>query len=191
MNKTILIDLDITLFNTDEMWFKWLDERGVCSRLSLIDDQINSEVSYDISKYFTLPEDVKPFDFWSEGTTYEDCQIHPHAVDVITQLYKAGFKIIFCTYCMQCGVQFENKSARIAKEFSHIDYSFVATKDKGVVKCDYFIDDRHSFINQTDAKGILYSSPYEQDEPLTKEVITIESWLDIEQYFIDEILENF
>lgn len=181
MKMTIAIDLDITLYLTGTHWREWLIEKCDGCKASYEDSYW---IDYDLRTYFNLPEGLNGFEFWSEPETYENCTIKEGAVEVIEELYNKGFEIVFVSYCMGCPDQIKHKIKRLKKDFPFLlpeDFHFVATKSKGLVKCDYLIDDRNVFLNQTagDVINLKMESRYAQDEPLKKEVIDVRDWEEV------------
>ena len=182
MNKKVIaIDCDLVIYQTDRLWWKWLVEKcGGCK-----DSYEDSYwIDYDLRTYFDLPKGLNGMEFWSEPETYENCEIKEGAVDVIKGLYNEGFVIVFVSYCMGCPDHIKHKMKRLKKDFPFLlpeDFHFVATKSKGLVKCDYLVDDRNTFLNQTsgDMIGFKMETRYTQDEPLQKEIIDVDSWDEI------------
>ena len=189
----ILIDLDLTLFNTDWLWHSYLYDR--CKKRDsqrFIEDYNHNQVSYNLLEYFEFPRWVNGFDFWKEPDTYKNCNIHDNAVEVIKHLYEAGCQIIFCSHCMNCIDQIKYKSERLTLEFHDIDYVFIPLHDKGLVKADIFIDDRNSFLNMAseDVMLIKYDTPYTQDEILERNHSVVKNWLEIEDLICNYLEEN-
>lgn len=191
MKKIIAIDLDITLYLTGTHWMEWLIEK--CGDPTNLEED-SYWIDYDLRKYFNLPKGLNGFEFWSEPETYENCKVKEGAVEVIEELYNKGFEIVFVSYCMGCPDQIKHKMKRLKKDFPFLlpeDFHFVATKSKGLVKCDYLIDDRNVFLNQTegDVINLKMESRYTQDEPLKKEVIDVRDWEEILKviYYMEDL----
>jgi len=188
MNKKIIaVDLDLTVYDTGTLWFAWLINK--CKGATKILD-LGNWVDYDLRNYFNLPKGLNGFEFWSEPETYENCEIKKGAEEVIEELYNKGFDIVFVSYCMGCPDQIKHKIKRLKKDFPFLlpeDFHFVATKSKGLVKCDYLVDDRNTFLNQTseDTTCIKMDTRYTQDESLQKEVIDVDSWDEILKVITD------
>ena len=67
---------------------------------------------------------------------------------------------------------------------NQINTSEDASKEKGYVRCDYFIDDRVKYLNQqpNDVKLIKFDTPYIQDESLEpggKWIVKAKDWEEI------------
>lgn len=187
MGKPIIgIDLDITLFDTDEGWREYLVRNSTDFNIAEYRKDVpNDSVEYNLEHYFTLKEGVNGFDYWSDPKTYLDCNIHPNAKRVIQNLYEANCEIVFISYCMGCSDQVKYKIERLKREFDFLlpeDFHFVATKSKGMVNCDILIDDRNEFLNmmREGVKLIKYDSPYIQAEPLLRNHTLCTNWNQIE-----------
>lgn len=190
------IDLDLTIFDTDKGWVEWLHRNSTDHDLSrYMEDLLNDNVDYNLANYFTMKDDVDSFSYWSEESTYADCNIFPHAKRFIQDLYEANCEIIFISYCMGCKDQIGHKIDRLKKEFDFLlpdDFNFVATKKKGTVRCDVLIDDRNTFLNQQpeNVKIIKYYSPYSQEETLDREHTLCKDWYQVEDEVV-KFLEEF
>ena len=180
------IDLDLTIFDTDRGWCEWLYRNSTDHDLSrYMEDLLNDNVDYNLANYFTMKDGVDSFSYWSEESTYEDCNIFPHAKRFIQDLYEANCEIVFISYCMGCKNQIGHKIDRLKKEFDFLlpeDFNFMPARKKGLVKCDLLVDDRNEFLSQMsqDVKLIKYNTPYRQNVPLDREHIVCNNWYQVE-----------
>lgn len=180
------IDLDLTIFDTDKGWMEWLHRNSTDHDLSrYMEDLLNDNVDYNLANYFTMKDGVDSFSYWSEESTYEDCNIFPHAKRFIQDLYEANCEIVFISYCMGCKNQIGHKIDRLKKEFDFLlpeDFNFMPARKKGLVKCDLLVDDRNEFLSQMsqDVKLIKYNTPYRQNVPLDREHIVCNNWYQVE-----------
>ncbi|WNO47324.1 hypothetical protein [Vibrio phage vB_VibM_10AMN] len=192
------IDLDITLFNTDIHWLKWLmlkPNKGF-NRKQYISDSNNNNVEYNLTKYFEGISSEEGFKYWSDPNTYKSCDIHEGAKDVIRNLYEANCEIIFISYCMNCPDQIKYKLKRLKEEFDFMlpeDFNFIPAKKKHLVKCDLLVDDRNSFLQEMDdsVKLIKWESPYIQEVELDKPHTVCKTWVDVETIICDWMEEYY
>lgn len=180
------IDLDLTIFDTDKGWLEWLHRNSINHDLSsYMEDLLNDNVDYNLANYFTMKDGVDSFSYWSEESTYSDCNIVPHAKRFIQDLYEANCEIVFISYCMGCKNQIGNKIHRLKNEFDFLlpeDFNFMPARKKGLVKCDLLVDDRNDFLSQMsqDVKLIKYNTPYRQNVPLDRDYVVCNNWHQVE-----------
>ncbi|BAV80867.1 putative 5'(3')-deoxyribonucleotidase [Vibrio phage RYC] len=193
----VVIDLDLTLYDTDKGWFDWLNH--VCDDFDFVRyqaDLLADKVNYNLSVYFTLPEYLDPFLYWKDKDTYVHCETHRFARNVIKNLYEAGFEIVFCSYCMGCPEQIKYKLTRLKSEFDFLlpdDFNFIPTRKKGLLKgAHIIIDDRNEFLNQfgDDVLKIRYQTPYTQDHVIEGEVVDCSNWNKVEDVICEWMEEN-
>lgn len=192
------IDLDITLFNTDIHWLKWLmlKPNKDFNRKQYISDSDNNKVEYNLTKYFEGISSEGGFEYWSDSNTYKDCAIHEGAKEVIRNLYEANCEIIFISYCMNCPDQIKYKLKRLKEEFDFMlpeDFNFIPAKKKHLVKCDLLVDDRNSFLQEMDdgVKLIKWESPYIQEVEIDKPHTVCKTWVDVETTICDFMEEYY
>lgn len=192
-NKTIAIDIDLTITPSDKGWLEWLKNSSkVFYEDSFNHDLITDKVNYYLPSYFELYEGVEAMDYWAENRTYPSLPILPDAYRVIKELYQAGYTIVFVSFCMDCKTQFENKLKFLQKRFDFLqpdDLTFIPAKKKHFIRCDYIIDDRNTFLQPQpeDVKLIKMKTPYTQCTELTREHTVVNDWNEIEDYFINEL----
>lgn len=186
------IDLDITLFNTDTHWLKWLmiKSNKDFNRKQYVSDSNNNKVEYNLTKYFEDISSEEGFKYWSDPSTYKNCDIHEGAIDVIRNLYEANCEIIFISYCMNCPDQIKYKLKRLKEEFDFMlpeDFNFIPAKKKHLIKCDLLIDDRNSFLQEMSdgVELIKWESPYVQEVELDKPHAVCKTWQEVENAICD------
>ncbi|AUR92281.1 5' nucleotidase [Vibrio phage 1.170.O._10N.261.52.C3] len=177
MSKTIAIDVDLTVCDVTDKWLTWLCERHLFLRAKeYITDLEKEDVHYNLGYYFDIPL-KEALDFWKQVDLYDDVECRKDALVTVEKLYKDfGYKIVFISYCADCGSHAGSKAKMLQRQFSFIKpehFHFCQTKSKGVLReaFDVFVDDRNSFLNQM--KGdVLCLRPhtiYRQDEDLKYE----------------------
>lgn len=185
------IDLDITLFDTDEMWLSWLENesRGKpWNHKKYLEDKLRNDVDYNLTNYFPSISKEDGFKYWSDPLTYKECNIHTGAKNVIKELYQANCEIIFISYCMNCPDQIKYKIERLKDEFDFMmpdDFNFIPAKKKHLVKCDILVDDRNSFLVPMDEGVTLikWDSPYQQEINLDRPHHLCKTWQEVEDVF--------
>ena len=182
----IAVDVDLTLVDTGIEWLEWLQRKYTCKDLvNFIDKCEASEIPYNLSTEFNV-DHGDPFDFWKQGDLYDNLTCYESSKIVLEHLYKKGWEIVFISWCFDHGQHAESKANMLRREFSFIDkedFHFCQTKSKGIFSksFDYFIEDRHSFINSMKKSVTCFkiNTPYTQDEELTRECFVVDSWDEI------------
>lgn len=191
------IDLDLTTVDSDQHWLHWLVKHSENFNYSrYLNDLTWEQVDYNLSNYFTLTGDTQPLSFWSQTDTYDNMTFLSDAKRVITGLYKAGFELVFISYCMGCSEQIASKIKFLKREFPFLlpdEFNFVPTKKKHLVNVDYLIDDRNQFLTKMDdiVKLIKMNTPYTQEVSLDRPHTVVDNWLEIEDYFCNVIESEF
>ena len=184
MGKIIAVDVDEVLVDVLPLHLEWCN---VFSGTSYTLDDIGYK--YDLSSVFTEIDGV--MDFWSTPNLYQKLVPKEGAVETLTKLNDEGWEIGFVTYCKKAHL---SSKCRWLKQYFPF-YKFIyPTKEKGYVRCDYFIDDRNKYLNQQPigVKLIKFNSPYVQDESLEpngKQLIEVDNWKQI--YDVLKLEERF
>jgi 5'(3')-deoxyribonucleotidase len=134
VKKTILIDIDDTVIDMHNPWSLWYKEQ-TGQELLVQHDQF----AFDISITH-----IDPLMYWVNPELYDDREPWSGAVDFVNK-YKDTHNIIFCSWCFV-----EHKKSKenfIKKHFG--DYPFIDTKYKEYIKCDYMIDDKLFFLDNS------------------------------------------
>ncbi|QZI90096.1 hypothetical protein MYOV057v1_p0181 [Vibrio phage 184E37.1] len=195
IKKTIGVDVDCTI---TDICHKWVDFCCASPNYSNFEedryyrDVENENVDYNITNYFEIADGVDFLEFWKDPNLYNDVECYQEAVDTIKALYYTGWKVIFISYCNECGSHAQSKADMLRSCFSFIHpdhFHFVQTKSKGVLReaLGAFADDRCSFINQMKGDVLCFKvkTPYTQDaEILYDNVIEVDGWKDIGKVLI-------
>ena len=185
MSKVIAVDMDLTLIDTDRVWFEWLQDNAVAfNKEKYYYDLERNQVDYYLPAYFSLYDDLKPMSFWEEDCTFKNATLLPDSLEVLEKLYNEGNTIIFVSYCMGCPNQMKNKVDLLYRNFGKVfgrDLNFVATNKKNMVTCDVLIDDRNSFLGSMSegVQLIKMNTPYTQDKKLDRKHVLVDNWFQI------------
>ncbi len=174
MNKIIAVDVDLTVVRSDLAWLDWLNKQSG-KNLTLED----CGMDYNLGKYF--PEVGNPFYFWKREDTYDKMTVMEDSVKALSELYNQGYKIEFVSHCFD--VHYQSKLNMLKRSYP-FDIVLRSTGDKSEIKFDYFIDDRHTYLNNCkDRVGLIkYETGFTQEEELNVEVEVLSSWGDILNY---------
>lgn len=169
MGRILAVDIDETVVDVIPTWNKW------CSAFF---DTAYFGDEYDLTKIYG----EEAMSFWSTPFLYQKLSPKPDAVEYLTKLNQEGWEIGFVTYCKKAHLS--SKCKWIKQHFPF--YKFInATKEKGYTRCDYFIDDRHKYLNQQpdSVKCILMDTPYTQDQELDgsgdRWIVKVKNWKEI------------
>jgi len=134
MKKIILVDVDETVVCNYNQWKQWYkDETG-----AEIDFNNNETVNDAM-----LTHRVDPLGFWKQRDLYDNQVPIEGSVEVITKL-RDKYDFVFVSNCFS--EHLDSKVKFLRKHFG--DIPFVSTGEKGYVKCDIAIDDRHFYLRQ-------------------------------------------
>lgn len=170
----LAVDVDEVLVDVLPLHLKW------CNIFAGTDYTLEDiAYEYDLSRVF--PEMDGVMDFWSTPHLYQKLKPKEGTVEALTALNKEGWEIGFVTYCKKAHLS--SKCKWLKQHFPF--YKFIqATKEKGYTRCDYFIDDRHKYLNSQSSgvKLIKFDTPYVQEEPLEpkdKWIVKVSNWQEI------------
>ena len=180
MSKIILVDVDGTIVEPYYHWWRWMEIMCQVEKEYPVGDNI----SYNLSDYFydeLSMRGIDPMDFWRGDTLYDYLTPIKDSAEVLWKLSSEGYKIHYASHCK--GNHMKSKVNFIKRNFPFD--AFYATQEKGGLKCDIVIDDRHSFLNQIDNNviKILYNTPFTQGAELLDQPVVINSWKEIEILF--------
>ncbi len=195
IKKTIGVDVDCTI---TDICYKWVDFCCTSPNYSNFDedryykDVENENVDYNITNYFDMVDGGDFLEFWKDPNLYNDVECYQEAVDTIKALYYTGWKVIFISYCNECGSHAQSKADMLRRCFGFIHpdhFHFVQTKSKGVLResLGAFADDRCLFINQMKGDVLCFKvkTPYTQDEEILYDnVVEVDGWKDIGKVLI-------
>lgn len=137
MRKVIGVDVDLTVVDTLHPWIGWY--------YKLTGHNVEEEMkSYEYGIEELMHNHNDPMAFWKKSDLYDDLQPIVGSKEALFHLSK-HFDIVF--------VSASFPEHTMSKEFflkRHFPFmkGFVSTRQKGFVKCDYFIDDYTKYLNQ-------------------------------------------
>lgn len=183
-NPVIAVDVDLTVVDTGQAWYDWLETNCVESTPYGEMFDKDGKLPYNLAKHYTMPEGVDAFDFWLKEDLYDEAVCYEDSKRVLEHLYKKGWEIVFVSWCYGKGQHMDSKHRMLRREYSFIDdhdFHFVTTKSKYLVNCQFAVDDRNLFCNQyhKDVTVFKINTPYTQDEELTRPVFQVDSWDEI------------
>lgn len=179
--QTIGVDVDLTTLRSDINWWHWLKNMAEDNDLPYhIEDYINAgnKVRYNLSSHFPAMKNsnVNSMDFWRQEGVYDTIQPVENAVESIKTLMKS-YNIVFVTHNKGNGGR--SKFNNLARLFGKGNFGYIVTKEKYLIKLDYLIDDRHSFLNKCNEFGIhpiKIKTPFIQEEEPEEHIIEANGW---------------
>jgi 5'(3')-deoxyribonucleotidase len=159
----------------------------VADTLSRHLDWYNNEFGQNLTKADTLGKkiyDVVPAAHLASVRAYpthpdffRDLPIFDNAVAVIKQLNQR-YDIYFASAAMEYPSSFQAKFDWLKQHFDFIDQlNFIFCGYKGMLNCDYLIDDSPRHLDAFSGKGLLFKS--EANEGISG-YDKVENWLDVE-----------
>lgn len=172
MRKSIAIDMDDTVADTLSRHIQWYEHRfGI--RLTLED--LHGKKIYNVVPPEHLA-DVQTFPCQAEF--YQNLPIIDNAVDVIREL-SARYEIYFVSAAMEYPASFTNKYIWLKTHFPFVsDMNYIFCGYKGMLNCDYLIDDSSRHLDVFAGKGYLFDSPHNKLETGYDRVC---SWLEVRE----------
>ena len=81
--KTIGVDVDLTVVNSDLAWFDWLGK--LCNDTRTFEEvwEDGGMIPYNLSTVFDIPEGKDPFDFWRQENLYDNLWAIPRSSVVL------------------------------------------------------------------------------------------------------------
>lgn len=129
--------------------------------------------------YEVVPAEHLPIvrEFPNHPDFFRDLEIFANAQAVIKRLSQ-NYDIYFATSAMENPASFEAKYAWLRKYFSFIDpLHYIFCGVKGMLNCDYLIDDSSRHIDAFQGTGLLYHAEHNIHQTGYKRV---HNWLEIE-----------
>ncbi|MES2825451.1 MAG: 5'-3'-deoxyribonucleotidase [Pseudomonadota bacterium] len=172
MRKSIAIDMDDTVADTLQRHISWYkNEFGI----SLTKDNMRGKKIYDVVQKEHLSR-VRSFPHNPEF--FRDLEAIENSVAVIHELSKT-YEIYFASAAMEYPSSFTAKYEWLKKHFPFInDMNFIFCGYKGMLNCDYLIDDSSRHIDAFKGKGLLFTSESNINETGYQR---INNWLDAKE----------
>ena len=177
MSRKILgIDVDLTVVDSLTPWVEWYDK--------LTGHDISEEMKkldYGIEELMHMHS--SPLDFWRKPDLYDSLEPFKDAkinIDILSE----HFDIVFFSSCFPEHTQ--SKEFFIQRNFPYRK-GFIATSNKGFVRCDYYVDDYGKYLKQV-KEGNPNCTTYQIATDLNQDKLTY-TWEQIkDEIFIKENL---
>lgn len=170
MKKSIAIDMDDTVADTLSRHIDWYHRRfGI-----LLDkNEMSGKKIYDCVDSRHLAQ-VRNHPH--EANFFQDLVVFDNAINVIKELSQS-YEIYFASAAMEYPSSFKSKYDWLRKNFPFIsDMNYIFCGYKGMLNCDYLIDDSSRHIDVFSGEGILFDAPHNQHESGYNRVT---NWLEI------------
>ncbi|MFT7558242.1 MAG: 5'-nucleotidase [Flavobacteriales bacterium] len=170
MKPRIAIDMDDTVADTLSRHLQWYnDEFGAC----IGKEQTLGKKIYDVVplEHRTVVEAYPHHkDF------FRDLPVKKYACEVIKDL-SARYEIFFASAAMEVPNSFDAKFAWLKTHFPFVDpMNYIFCGYKGILDCDYLIDDSSRHLDVFKGRGLLFSAPHNINE---QGYTRADSWLDV------------
>ncbi|MCF2948560.1 hypothetical protein L0668_10615 [Paraglaciecola aquimarina] len=177
IRKSIAIDMDDTVADTLSRHIeRYQQEFGITlDRKDMLGKKI-----YDIVPKEHLAT-VRQFPHHPDF--FKDLPVFDNAVQVIKELSQE-YRIYFASAAMEYPSSFNAKYAWLKKHFPFInELNFIFCGYKGVLNCDYLIDDSSCHIDVFSGQGYLFDSTHNHYETGYQRV---NNWLDVKSKFLTD-----
>ena len=154
MKPSIAIDMDETIADTLTRHIDWYEESFA---VTLNRNRLNGYKIYDVAPAEHL-ETVRGFP--RHPDFFKGLDVKQDAVDAIRKLSES-YDIYFASAAMEYPTSFTAKYEWLREHFPFIsDMNYIFCGFKGMLNCDYLIDDSPRHIDAFNGKGLLYSAPH-------------------------------
>ena len=174
-NRTILVDVDLTVVDSGTPWRDWLNE-ATGAQLDPYTD--TGEINYDLSVYwgdYLKGSGIDPYDYWRSETLYDNSEPLEGAVECLRGFSEAGWGVVFVSALK--GNHHKSKYHFLKRNFPFMA-GFIGTREKQFVRGDILIDDRNKFLNMMPegCHPIRFKTVYTQEVSLREKVGFISNW---------------
>jgi len=175
MKKSIAIDMDDTIADTVSRHIEWYHERfGVL----LTKQDLHGKKIYDVvdASHVALVRQHP-----HQASFYENLPVMENAIDVIKELSES-YEIYFASAAMEYPASFTPKYEWLRTHFPFVsDMNYIFCGFKGVLNCDYLVDDSSRHFKHFGGKGYLFDSPHNKnDEGFDR----VNNWLEVRAKFL-------
>lgn len=156
MRKSIAIDMDETIADTLTRHITCYQEQfnTTIDRQQLVGKRLHQVVP--ISHVDAVKE------MPNHPAFFEDLAVFDHAVDTI-KILQQDYDIYFVSAAMEHPSSFNAKYAWLKRHFSFVsDMNYIFCGYKGMLNCDYLIDDSARHLDVFQGQGYLFSAPHNQ-----------------------------
>jgi len=114
---------------------------------------------------------------------FEELDVFPGCVRVMQRLQE-HYEVFIATAAMEFPNSFASKFRWLQKNFPFISYrNYVYCGDKSILHADYLIDDMPRYLQMFSGQGVLFSAPH---NALATGFPRVESWVEVEKYFLPD-----
>jgi 5'(3')-deoxyribonucleotidase len=164
MKKSIAIDMDETVADTLSRHIEWYQQHF---SVTFNKEDMRGHRIYDVVPEAHLTT-VRQFphhpDFFKGLAIFDD------AAEVIKELSQS-YDIYFASAAMEYPSSFAAKYDWLKKHFPFIsEMNYIFCGYKGMLNCDYLIDDSSRHIDVFSGQGYLFDAPHNQNETQYKRV---------------------
>ena len=177
MRKSIAIDMDDTVADTLQRHIAWYEkEFGI----RLAKENMSGKKIYDV----VAPEHLNQVrNFPRHPDFFRDLNPIDNAVEVIREL-STRFDIYFVSAAMEYPSSFNAKYDWLRSYFPFIsDMNYVFCGFKGMLNCDYLIDDSSRHIDAFKGEGLLFTAESNLHE---QGYNRINNWLEARKFFMQD-----
>lgn len=158
MKKSIAIDMDETVADTLSRHMLWYQQRF---NISLDKDAMLGSRIVDVIPKEHLST-VRSFPH--DPNFFRDLPVFDDAIDVIRNL-SSQYDIYFATAAMEYPTSFTAKYDWLKQHFPFIsDMNYIFCGYKGMLNCDYLIDDSPRHIDAFAGEGLLFDATHNRNE---------------------------
>jgi 5'-nucleotidase len=126
----------------------------------------------------------KIYDYLDDSQLFRNLPVIENSQRVVRELSK-NFEIFIVTSPWN-SANVIPKTDWLKEHFPFLDENnFVFTKNKGIVRADYMIDDKPANLDNFSGTGLLFDVPHNQKED---RYIRLYDWLDVDRYFKFEVV---
>jgi 5'(3')-deoxyribonucleotidase len=156
--KSIAIDMDDTVADTLSRHIEWYQQRF---NVTLKKEDLHGYKIYDVVPKENL-ECVRNFPHDPEF--FKDLPVFDNAISVIRELSNK-YEIYFASAAMEYPSSFTPKYKWLKHHFPFIsDMNYIFCGYKGMLNCDYLIDDSSRHIDAFSGEGLLYDAVHNKNE---------------------------
>ena len=158
MKKSIAIDMDETVADTLARHLEWYKNSF---GITLTKNEMCGNKIYDV-----VPKEHlnKVKNYPNHPDFFRDLDVYENAVDVIKKL-SVNYEIYFVSAAMEYPSSFNAKYEWLRKHFPFIsDMNYIFCGYKGMLNCDYLIDDSAHHIDAFNGKGYLFSATHNTNQ---------------------------
>lgn len=158
MKKSIAIDMDETVADTLSRHIQWYQQKY---NIILKREDMQGARIYDViaNEHLTT---VKNFPH--DPDFFRDLAVFENAIEVIGEL-NSRYDIYFASSAMEYPSSFTAKYDWLKQHFPFIsDMNYIFCGYKGMLNCDYLIDDSPRHIDAFSGQGLLFDAPHNKNE---------------------------